>query len=197
MRGVVVAVLAFLLGACAGGGQSTSGASPTGDWKIARGADRIADQTEGTALLVTRSANGRIARERPGWPQLASLQLMCFDNGPVVRLHFNYHVGANNSATVAYRFDENPGRDAKARFLRDRQTMVIENKDDVARFADELRTSKTLFVRVNSLLVGQSTAEFQVAGAPAAIDQAYMACPLSPVSKPRTSGLGIGIDAAA
>lgn len=186
MRGVVACVmgliLALALAACAGASapvtSPVASAPPAGEWKIERREDRIAGKPQATALLITRSRNARIARERPGLGQLASLQLLCFDNRPIVRLHFNYRVGSKRSAKVAYRFDDKPGRNAPVRFLPDFQTMVIEDEEDVARFAAELRAADVLVVRVASLIVGQSVAEFRVGGAPAALEAAFADCPL-------------------
>ena len=184
VRALIIGVLACGLGACASGGaQVAPAAAPTGDWKIEQRPDRISGTAQATALLIARSSNARTARSRPALAQMASLQLMCFDKAPVVRLHFNYRIGANRSATIAYRFDEKPGRDANARILPDFQTIVIQEPDDVMRFADELRTANALFVRVSSLIVGQSTAEFRVLGGQVAIDAAYAACPLPAASK--------------
>ena len=183
MRGLIVGVLACGLGACAtGSAQMTPAAPPAGDWTIEQRPDRISGKTQATAVLTTRSRNARTARSRPALAQMASLQLMCFDNAPIVRLHFNYRIGANRSATIAYRFDEKSGRDANARILPDLQTIVIQEREDVMRFAEDLRTANALFVRVSSLIVGQSIAEFRVLGGQAAIDAAYAACPL-PASK--------------
>ena len=186
MRAGVMVIAASLLGACATGDASlTSAAAPAaapppspGDWKFERRADRVAGGPTTTAYLLVRSKNARNASRRPALIQFASLQLMCFKNEPIVRLHFNYRVGANRSAAVAYRFDEKPGRDVKARFLPDFQTIVIENKTDVAAFVDELAASNTLFMRVDSLIVGSTSAEFRVQGAPAAIEAAFADCPL-------------------
>ena len=186
VRAVVAVAAAFLLSACATGDAGLTTASvpaaappsSPGEWKFERRADRVAGGPTTTAYLLVPSKNTDSARRRPLLPQLASLQLMCFRNEPIIRLHFNFRVGANRSAAVAYRFDEKPGRDAKARFLADFRTIVIENKADVAAFADELTASNMLFMRVNSLIVGPTSAEFRVQGAQAAIDEAFAECPL-------------------
>ena len=186
VHALVALAASLLLGACATGDAALTTASvpaaapppSPGEWKFERRADRVAGGPTTTAYLLVPSKNTLNAKRRPLLPQLASLQLMCFRSEPIIRLHFNFRVGANRSADVAYRFDEKPGRDAKARFLADFRTIVIENKADVATFAGELATSNTLFMRVNSLIVGPTSAEFRVQGAQAAIDEAFAECPL-------------------
>jgi hypothetical protein len=91
---------------------------------------------------------------------------------------YGFEVGANRSATVEYRFDDRPGRKANVRFMRDRKTFVIEDKADVGKFVEELATANVLYLRVSSHTVGVTNAEYRVAGAPAAIEAAYDACPL-------------------
>ena len=52
----------------------------------------------------------------------------------------------------------------------------------MARFLGELATSHVLFLRVTSLSDPRTEVEFQVAGAPAAIETAYANCPLQGVA---------------
>jgi len=134
--------------------------------------------------MVTRSRNTKV---HPFQLQLATLQLLCFDSGPVVRLHFSHSVGSNRNSRLTYRFDQNPGRDVDARILLDRKTVIIEDPNEVVRFADEMRTATNLIVQVHSLATSMSSADFKVAGAPAAIDAAYAGCPLPIIQKPRIS----------
>lgn len=163
-------------------------APEAGDWKIERGYDRILGKPAGTAQLVARSRNERQQQLRypQGQLQTGSLQLGCFDNAPVVRFAFNHRVGSNRTSTLSYRFDNNPGRDAQARFLQTYSTAVIEDPKEVALFLEQLRTAGTLYVRVMSHVAGTSTVEFPLKGAPVAIDAAYQACPVDWL-KPRTA----------
>ena len=105
------------------------------------------------------------------------LQLMCFKDQPAVRLSFEFKIGSTRNAQLGYRFDEKPGHEIDARFLNDFKTVVIEDKAEVARFVSELATSSQLYVRIRSLNPGRSSAEFQVAGAPAAIEAGFAGCP--------------------
>ena len=171
-------------------GCVTAGTAPdSGSWKIERGYDRILGKPSGMAQLSARSRNERqqSARYPLDQLQLGSLQLTCFDNAPVVRLEFNHRIGSNRSATLSYRFDDNPGRDAVARFLPGYKSAVIEDRSEVAGFVEQLRTSSKLYVRVASHVAGTSTVEFPVKGAPAAIEAAYQACPIESSAKPRTA----------
>ncbi|MGD9924419.1 MAG: hypothetical protein AB7V13_23695 [Pseudorhodoplanes sp.] len=178
-----------LIGAVSLTGCVTTATPDAGAWKIERGHDRIVDRPAATAQLTAPSRNERQQQLR--YPQvqlqIASLQLGCFDNAPVVRLAFNHRVGSNRTSTLSYRFDDNPGRDVPARFLQTYATVLIEDPAEVARFVDQLRVSNALYVRIMSHIAGTSTVEFSLKGAPMAIDAAYQACPIDSRSKPRTA----------
>jgi hypothetical protein len=58
--------------------------------------------------------------------------------------------------------------------------VIIKDPHEVAQFASELATSDGLYVRIRSLNAARTSAEFKVAGAPAAIAAAYAGCPLAP-----------------
>ena len=89
---------------------------------------------------------------------------------------------------LGYRFDEKPGRDniPGARFLQQHQTVVIEERADVAQFVADMRGAKSLYVRVRSITEGRSTAEFKLEGSEAALDAAFVGCPPTP-DPPATS----------
>jgi hypothetical protein len=182
---------ASLLSACAGGGASLIPTAPQPSdetslaatpppapsaWTISRKIDRITGQPASTAHVITTKTS-RSGRHLLGG---VAVELLCFENKPVVKVIFSLRAGANRNSTLAYRFDEKPGHDAKATFLQDHKTIVIDDKVEVAQFLDELSTSNNLFVRVNSLFVGQSSAEFRVHGGKEAIEAAYAPCPLKP-----------------
>ncbi len=184
MRAIAVGMLSVLSGCV------TAGTSPdVGRWTIERGYDRILGKPAATAELQARSRNveQREKRYPLGQLQIGALQLECFDNAPVVRLTFNHRIGSNRTSALSYRFDDNPGRDAPARFLQTFSTAVIEDPKEVARFIEQLRTSTTLYVRVMSHVAGTSTVEFPLKGAPLAIDAAYQSCPIDSPAKPRSA----------
>jgi hypothetical protein len=184
MRTIAVIGAAGLLAGCV---TTTSiNNADTGNWKIERGYDRILGKPSGTAELVSRSRNEQ-QRKRlypHGELQLGALQLVCFDNAPVIRIRFNHRIGSNRTSTVSYRFDEKPGRDVSARFLQTYTTALIEEPQEVAQFVEQLRTSDKLYVRVMSHVAGTSSVEFSLKGAPLAIEAAYQSCPAD--SSPRT-----------
>jgi hypothetical protein len=177
---------ALALGACANRDPlvSTAGAKPVGNWRIEQQVDRITGQPLSSAFLMTRtSSNSAVA-----FPQPAQLQLLCFDEVPVVRVAFEFKVGSNKNSVLGYRFDEKPGHETSARFLNDYKTAVIDDKAEVAQFVGELATSNALYVRIRSLNAGRSSAEFKLDGAPAAIEAAYAGCPVSPDQSRRRAG---------
>jgi hypothetical protein len=184
VRAIAVVGAMSVLGGCV-----TATAPDAGAWKIERGHDRILGKPAGVAQVNARSRNVRQQELRYPYDQLqlGSLQLMCFDNAPVIRLEFNHRIGSNRTSTLSYRFDDNPGHDTQARFLQTYKIAVIEDRREVARFVEQLRASTMLYVRVMSHVAGTSTVEFPVKGAPAAIEAAYQSCPLDAPSKPRTA----------
>jgi hypothetical protein len=103
---------------------------------------------------------------------------MCFKNKPVVRLRFTLKIGSDKTAALAYRFDEKPGRDIKARFFARQKAIVVEDDAEVAHFAADLAASETLYLRVSSLTASSFSAKFPVHGGAYAIEQAYAECPL-------------------
>jgi len=110
-----------------------------------------------------------------------ALELKCFKSKPIVVLAFNYKVGSNTSAAVSYRFDDKPGVDAKARFLRNYSTIVIDDPSEVRRFVADLSTANRLWIRIDSLMVNDTNIELDVRGGGLASEQALANCPLPPV----------------
>jgi hypothetical protein len=111
------------------------------------------------------------------YTQSASLQLSCFMTQPVVKFNFESKIGTNLNSYLGYRFDERPGHEIGARFVKGASAVVIEDKAEVAQF--ELATSRVLYVRIRSLNAGRTAAEFKVEGAQAAIDAALAGCPVT------------------
>jgi hypothetical protein len=171
---VVLACLSvgLLCGCMARDPSLTVSTVPSGRWKIERQTDRITGAPTSSALLVTN----RSSTANSDFAEPAQLQLLCFKGEPLVRLAFGFRVGSTNNTSFAYRFDEKQGREPEARFLYQANTVVLEERTAVAQFLADLVTSKTLFVRIRSLNVGRSVAEFEVDGARAAVDAALGEC---------------------
>jgi hypothetical protein len=147
-----------------------------GNWKIERQEDRVTGRPVSSAYVLTRWGSSSSAVV----PQVASLQLMCFIDKPVVRFSFQTKIGTNLNSFLGYRFDDNPGHEIGARFVKDSSTVVIEDQAEVAQFLNELATGKSLYVRLRSLSANRNSAEFNVEGAPAAIESALGGCPVMP-----------------
>jgi hypothetical protein len=182
MRCVVLAAVGASLCACAKRDPlvSTAGATPVGNWRIEKQVDRVTGAPLSSAILMTRSSsNSAVAFAQP-----AQMQLLCFEDRPMVRFAFDFKVGSSRNSTLGYRFDEKPGHETSARFLANYSTAVIEDKGEVAQFVGELATSNVLYVRIRSLNAGRSSAEFALDGAPAAIEAAFAGCPVT-AAKPR------------
>jgi hypothetical protein len=147
-----------------------------GDWKIERQEDRVTGRPVSSAYVLTRWGSSTHAVV----PQVVSLQLMCFVDKPVVRFTFQAKVGTNLNSFLGYRFDDKPGHEIGARFVQSSSVVVIEDQAEVAQFVTELATSKSLYVRLRSLAADRNSAEFNVEGAPAAIESALASCPVAP-----------------
>jgi hypothetical protein len=177
VRALCVVFAALSLGACASSETLTTALAPEAagsavDWKIERRADRVSDVS--TAVYVRTSGF-----DNAGWRfHNTILQLMCFKGEPIVRVAFDLKVGSSRSASVAYRFDDRPPREVAARFLNDYRTVIIEDRDEVARFAAEISTAEKVTIRISSLIAGQTSIGFRVRGGAAAIETAYADCPL-------------------
>ena len=146
----------------------------SGNWTIERQTDKITGAPISSAFLMTdKSSNGAVTFRQP-----AQLAIGCFKEKATVRFAFQFRIGSNRNSVLGYRFDEIPGHEVQGRFLQDFRNVVIEEPADVAVFLGELATAKTLYVRIRSLNAGRTAADFQVEGAPAAIDAVLAQCPL-------------------
>jgi hypothetical protein len=154
---------------------ATAAAASSGDWDIKQKTDPITGAPASTALL----RSSRTVHSTLGFTPASFLELGCFKGLPSVGLVFQFDVGSTKESEFGYRFDAKPGHQIDARVLPNHSTIVIEAKGDVGKFASELAASNTLYVQIRSLTEGQTTAEFAVAGAQAAIDAAFAGCPLS------------------
>lgn len=183
---MAVTALAVALGGClrdpyVGGGL----ARVSGNWQIERAEDRIAGAPISSAYVFTR----RSSHTNSSYPLSASMQLTCFKKQPIVKFQFETRVGSNRTSALGYRFDDKPGREIEARFLQDYRTVVIEDRAEVARFVNELASSESVYIRINSLNSGRTAAEFQLHGAARAIDSAFADCPPGSAAPARVSVL--------
>jgi hypothetical protein len=181
VRRVAVLMAAGLLAACAAGAQSAPEVRPgPSPWKVGQFNDSIRGKTPAAIINFTFAVDPFNAKFEQGL-----LVLECFRNNPVVRFAFPYKVGSNQSASLAYRFDENQGVDPKVRFLRDYSTIVIEDVSEVRRFLTELATATKLNVRIDSHIAKRTNLYLDVQGAGPAIDTVLAGCPLPPMSEPK------------
>lgn len=185
MRWVALLGLALLLDGCTPRDPYVSNTANTvssGEWRIERQTDRITGKAIASALLNTRNSS----HSGEDYAQPAQMQLTCFEGKPVVRFAFEFKIGSDNNSALGYRFDDKPGRDnVESRILLGYTVIVIEDKAAVAQFVDELVGSNVLYLRIRSLNAGRTTAEFRVAGAPAAVQAAFAECPLTSAAGPK------------
>jgi hypothetical protein len=182
---VISVILAVLpLGGCLRDPYvSNTAFTHSGSWKIERLHDRIANAPISSALTTAEASNSNVAFTR-----LASMQLMCFIDKPVVNFRFQFKVGTDYNSFIGYRFDEKPGHEIGGKFMVNAASVAIEEPADVAQFIAEMADSKVLYVRIRSFNAGRTTAELKVDGAPAAIAAAYATCPVKAPPPPKRPG---------
>lgn len=178
-RLIVLAATALSLGAWGKAGTLTpltataSAAQSAGDWEITKSIDSVTGRKSVNIKVVSYkvSYKGQI------YGRVAELQLGCFKSQPVVNFQFGFQIGSKSDSEIRYRFDDKPVHAIKPHILRGLETMVIENKSEVAQFMRELATANTLYLMIDSMAKGSSAAAFNVAGATEAIDLIHQACP--------------------
>jgi len=187
VRWLVVLGTALVLGGCTARDPYVSNTANTvrsGEWRIERQADRITGNAIASALLLTRNSS----HSGVDYAQPAQIQLTCFEGKPVVRFAFEFKIGSDKNSALGYRFDDKPGRDnVESRVLIGYTVVVIEEPAAVAQFVEELANSNVLYLRIRSLNAGRTTAEFHVAGAPAAVQAAFSDCPVTAPAGPKRS----------
>jgi hypothetical protein len=179
--GAVTAVAALLIAGCTGDSFVYGGhAKVAGHWHIEQQTDRVTGAQISSAQVNTRRvSNGNLPFVAPP----ASLQLACFKQQPTVVIKFEFKIGSTRNAEVGYAVDNRPGRQPAVRIVEDYKTIVIEDQDEVRRFAGELATANILYIRIRALNAQRTSAEFLVDGAPEAIAAAYASCPLTPPTR--------------
>jgi hypothetical protein len=169
----VAGLIALGLSACAAQGPILAAAENTpGEWQITRKIDPVSGAAYSTAVLET----SRISNAAFALAGSALMQPVCFKGEPLVHFTFGFQLGANATSTIAYRFDGKPGHNITPHFLRGNTMFVIDRKSEVEAFVKELAVSDVLILQISSLTKGQTTAEFHVSGAKAAIDAALASC---------------------
>jgi hypothetical protein len=166
-----------MLGGCANTAYFNSqNSTASGNWRIDQKIDRITGAPVAGAVVNTSNSSqtGQIV-SRP-----AFIQLTCFDQQPIVRIAFQFKIGADRNTNLGYRFDDKPGHDdVDSRVLFGNEVIVIENRSAVAQFIADLAGSNVLYLRLRSLGGTGTTAEFKVNGGETAAQAAYADCPLN------------------
>ena len=185
MRIVAFVVMVSALGGCARDPYVTaSGETSSGNWQIAHQTDRITG-----AELPSASVRAPASNTYVDFPKSSMMQITCFEAAPLIRFAFEFKIGPDKNTILGYRFDDKPGHDnVESRVLTGETAIVIDNKVAVAQFIDELAGAKKLYLRVRSLNLGRTTAEYPLDGSAAAMQAALAGCPIQaaePVKKRR------------
>ncbi len=173
-----VAGAALLLAACTHDSfvEATT-PTPVGEWRIERKIDRVTGAPISSSIVLTN----RVSNSGIPFAPTARLQLACFKERAAVVIAFAFKIGSTRNAEVAYRFDDKPGHQPRARIVNDYKSVLIDDPNEVMQLTGAMATANVFYVRIRSLTAtGRTSAEFKIAGAPAAIAAAYAVCPLTP-----------------
>ncbi|MBS0531032.1 MAG: hypothetical protein JSS22_16805 [Proteobacteria bacterium] len=186
MRTVAFVVLLSALGGCARDPYVTaSGETTSGNWQIAHQADRITGAELPSASIRAPASNTYV-----DFPKPSMMQITCFEKAPLVRFAFEFKIGPDKNTVLGYRFDDKPGHDnVESRVLMGEGAIVIDKPAAVAQFINELGGARKLYVRIRSLNLGRTTAEYPLEGSATAMQAALAGCPLQAAepAKKRTS----------
>ena len=171
--GIVVA--GALLGSCARDPYVTGEDEVrSGGWFISKQIDPVTDAELPSSALFGYASNSYVA-----FPKASQFQITCFDGRPLVRFTFAFKIGNDRESVFGYRFDDRPGHtNVESRIVKDRQIIVIEEPEALATFLRDLPGSRTLYIRIRSLLAGRTSAEYVLEGSGAAINAAFVDCPM-------------------
>ncbi len=151
--------------------------SRSGEWWISRQIDRVTG-----AELPSASVYDYASNTNEDFPKLSSFQLTCLDGKPIVRFAFAFKVGNDRDTVLGYRFDDRPGHEnVESRVLLGKKLVVIEEKAALAQFMSELPGSEKLYIRLRSMILGRTSAEYLLEGSEAAIHAAFANCPMPPL----------------
>jgi len=145
---------------------ATAAAESSGDWRITTRVDSVT----GAKILNVRLEARKTAHDGLFLAPDALLQLGCLKNHPLIHVAFAFQIGSKADSEISYRFDNQPAQPVEARILRGLRIMVIEDKNEVAKFIDGLATANALYLVISSLDKGRTSAEFRVAGAQTPIE---------------------------
>jgi len=170
----------LLLGLISAGGVTSAAAQSSavelvqssGLWQVQPHTDRISGEQKMLAKLMTFRARQDSHRRAA----TAGILLTCAAGKPYVAIIFIGLVSSRTTADFSYRIDSNPGRNLTANAYSERRGVALTNEQHVSEFLRQLGPSSTLFVRINSPRIGLSEAEFNTAGAAAAMDAALGKC---------------------
>jgi hypothetical protein len=143
-----------------------------GAWQISKSTDSVTGEAT-VNIKLTANQTSHDGRTFPGG---TGLQLVCFKGQPEVHFIFIFQIGSKSDSEISYRFDDKPAHTIKPHILRGLEMMVIKDRSEVAQFMNLLATANTLYLTINSLAKGGSTASFDVAGASPAIELVHKAC---------------------
>ena len=186
MRFVAWVLVTLMLGGCSNRDPyvTSAGEASSGNWKIARQVDKVTP-TELPSASVRAMASNTYAANASG----SLLQITCFDKQPIVRFAFEFKIGTSKDTILGYRFDDKPGHDSvAARVVAGEVSMIIDNPVAVAEFVNEMTGSQKLYLRIRSMALGRTTAEYPLDGSAAAVQAAFAGCPVMVAQmKKRTS----------
>jgi hypothetical protein len=153
---------------------TSAGETPSGSWRIFHQVDKITGAELPSASVRALASQTYVANA--AW---SVMQLTCFDKQPIVRFGFEFKIGTSKDTILGYRFDDKPGHESvAARVVAGDVSMIIDNPVAVAEFVNEMTGSKKVYVRIRSMAVGRTTAEYPLDGSAPALQAAFAGCPV-------------------
>ena len=140
-------------------------------WHGVSTSDAITDGAILGMYVVTSEINGRYSSD------LSRLMLICESGKARLRLEWTFKAAGSANLSVEYRFEGQPGRAIKARYV-NRSEEEATSESDIRQFLTDAGTgSRSLMARVSSDIGGVSTAKFRTRGGPDMVKKFTIACP--------------------
>lgn len=140
-------------------------------WRWVESVDPITDARVVQTYVATVDIAGTILGSAE-----ARVMLTCTNRKASITIDWSFKAAGTANLTVDYRFDGQPGRSLRARYVnRTRQQSV--DQGDVRQFLADARNASRLMVRVDSDLYGPVSATFAAKAGADMVSRFVAACP--------------------
>jgi hypothetical protein len=140
-------------------------------WRGTRTADPITDAPLLRLYLITTEVNGAVFGR-----DMARVMLTCAAGKSSLDFEWTIKAASKTNLVVAYRFEGQPGRTVKARYVNNSEQETTQ-LGDVRQFVRDAGLSQRLYLQVNSDRFGVNEARFKAKAGPSATASFVEACP--------------------